>query len=107
MNNEPRAYTSEEVRNKLLAHIRMMVKYWADDRVLHSTQRTTERRLEGLAFSILAMLDGCSNDLPAFTLIPSPHPDDKQYHIENDENWFESEPLNFMLHEFYYEHDQQ
>jgi hypothetical protein len=55
-------------------------------------------RLEGFAFSVCSMLDGCAA-LPAFDLIPHPCPEDKEYHIENGENWWVPVPLPGMLHD--------
>lgn len=94
---ESRAYTDEEVRDQILRHIKALVGYWANE---NSVQDPKEK-LDGLAFSILSMLDGCSLHLPAFNLVPDPHPDDKEYHQENGDNWYESNPLSFHLHEYY------
>ena len=69
-----RAYTAEEIRNKFLGYIRHLVWYWDT----HADDRNTRGKLSGLAFSILAMLDGCAIDIPAFLIVPSPHPEDKQ-----------------------------
>lgn len=95
----PRAYTSEEVRDQILDHLRDLVDYWADPDIAKGYD--TKERLSGLAFSILATLDGCS-DLPAFTLVPCPHEDDKEFHISEGENYFDSTPVNFALHEFWH-----
>ena len=79
-----REKTVEEVQQDLLEHIWYMIEYWEkDNRAL-----TLRDKLEGLAHSILAALDGCSMALPGFAIIPNPHPDDKQYYIENGEDWY-------------------
>lgn len=98
----PRAYTAEEVRDKLLAHVRAMVAYW-DTVTTNEGPMTQRERLDGLAFSILVMLDGDTMDLPAFDLYPAPHPEDKAFHQQEGENWFDPEcPVSYALHEFYY-----
>ena len=75
--------TEDEVREEFLAHIRMLVKYW-------NTQpdRDCEGKLNGLAFSILAMLDGCSTDICGFIVAPHVHEDDKQHCIEHGEDYY-------------------
>ena len=93
-----RPYTKKEVREKFLKQIRCIVDYWAsqDD---HSVKDCCD----GVAFSILNIFDGTSGGLPAFDIIPSPHPDDKAFSQEEGENWFEPIVINddCMLHELY------
>jgi hypothetical protein len=63
----------------------MLVEYW-DTLKCDKTQR---ERLEGLAFSILSTIDGCSMNLPQFLLVPNPHSTDKEWRIaEHYENYF-------------------
>lgn len=94
--DETRALTEEEVRNLFLEHIKNMIEYWLAE------NRTEKRKLEGLAFSILVAIDG-ETDLPAFKLIPDPHPEDKQDHIDNGENWFPDDiDIAGCLHELFY-----
>lgn len=84
-----RAYTEEEIRDQFLRHVRTLSRYWAGlDGSNVEEDRSTEDRLDGLAFSILAAIDGSSTWLPGFKLIPNPHPDDKAYHKERDENYY-------------------
>ena len=99
----PRAYTAEETADKLIAAIRATAAYWA---ALPSFDRATGRwmttndRCEGVAFSILSILDGCSLDLPGFDLVATPHPDDKAFMIAEGCNWVEPGcKLSFALHE--------
>lgn len=108
---EPRAYTAEEARDMLLQHIRQTAKYWAN---LPATDRATGRemtmqdRCEGVAFSILSALDGCSASLPAVDLVLRPHEEDKAYNIENGDNWFEpGATISTMLHEHFFCGDPQ
>jgi hypothetical protein len=79
-----REKTTEEVRTEFLQHIRGAVNYWANLKGEH----TIEDRCEGVAFSILVAIDGCSSGLPAFILAPIPHESDKQFSIDNNENYF-------------------
>jgi hypothetical protein len=99
-------YTEEEVREQLLKHVHSLISYWENE------ERRPEVRdkLSGLAFSILTMLDGCSIDLPRFIVAPDPHPRDKDYHKDNDENWYaencESDvccDISGCLHELFHE----
>lgn len=77
-------YTADEVQEQFLNHIRMLVDYWGEE----SSNHTQTERLSGLAFSILSAIDGCSASLPGFVLAPLPHEDDKQYNINNGENYY-------------------
>lgn len=81
-----RVFTNDEVREQFLAQVRGMIDYWDE-----LPKKTTTERLEGLAFSILADIDGCG-PLPSFILAPSPHEDDKAYHQSNGSNWFPFSP---------------
>lgn len=93
--SEPRAYTAEEVRDMLLEQFVHVARYWAGQ-----TEQTVEQRCEGVVFSILTTLDGCSMNLPAFDLALQPAPEDEDYCKEQGENWFEpGMKLDFALHE--------
>lgn len=83
--SEPRAYTKEEVQGFLLSHLSSLVDYWDTAKEAGSQKE----RLGGLAFSILAVIDGASICLPAIDLVLRPHPDGKKYHQDQDEDWFE------------------
>jgi len=103
---KPRPYTQEEVRDRLLDHLRALAKYWAD--LPDIDPRTGEvlthkSRCDGLIFSVLSTLDGCSFELPAMALVLRPHPDDAVFQHENGDNWFEpGMEIDDMLHELYY-----
>lgn len=90
----PRQWTQKEMRDMFLDHIWGMVKYWStveSKPMPHEPNpqpKTVEERLDGLAFSILVMLDGCSGGMPAFELYPAPHPADKEYCQDQGENWW-------------------
>lgn len=82
--NEPREWTVDEVREKFLEAVRRRVEYWEKETRVASVRD----RLDGLAFTILAMLDGSSMEMPGFVLIPCPHEDDKKYLQSQGENWY-------------------
>lgn len=81
-------YTEEEVLEEVRAHIRTMINYWATVQLDRPSKDTLEYRLEGLSHSLMSMFDGCAADLPGFIVAPRPHEDDKQYHIDNNENYY-------------------
>lgn len=79
-----REYTMEEVREIFLRHVHHLIDYWEDE----GEAVTSRDRLEGLAHSLLAMLDGCSADAPGFIVAPLPHKDDKERLESLGENWY-------------------
>ncbi len=81
--------TEEEVREEFLSQIRTYVEYWSN-----VNEYDTKRKLEGLAFSILNIIDGCTS-LPGFILSPIINEEDRQYHIDNGEDYY---PDDRMLH---------
>lgn len=94
-----RAYTEEEVQEKFLNHIRLLVEYWS------GIEDYSKRQvLDGLAFSILNIFDGTTLELPALDISCSPHPEDKEYHQKEGENWYEPGMIinDCMLHEMWY-----
>jgi hypothetical protein len=100
----PRALTEDEVRDQLLEYVWAMIHYWEKGKVL-----TTQEKLEGLAFSLLSMLDGDSANLPRFIVAPNPHPSDVDYRRQENENYFPENlgthaacNLGGSLHEFFY-----
>jgi hypothetical protein len=94
-----RAYTEEEIREALLKKIWMYIDYWYKE----SRVSDTREKLEGLAFSLLAMLDGSNADIPGFKIIPSPHKDDKKYHIHLGENYYpDNVDIGGFLHELFH-----
>jgi|SRR5579875_117459 len=80
-------YSRAEVREKFRSGIRGIVDYWA-----MLPGKTDHERCEGVAFSILAAIDGCSAALPRFLLVPAPHPDDKRFCEQRGENWYPEPP---------------
>jgi len=97
----PIAYTAEEVRQKFLEYIWCLIRHWDT----HSADKRAA--LEGIAFSVLAMLDGDSAELPRFVVAPDPHPDDRESRIQRGEKWFPESPeveydISGGLHEFFH-----
>lgn len=98
MSAEPRPWTEDECRQKLLAYVWEMVEYWENE----TRRPDTHGKLTGLAFSLLVMLDGGSG-LPGWTVAPSPHPDDEAFHKERGENWWPTGvDVAGSLHELFY-----
>jgi len=78
-----RAKTAEEVRAEFLDCLRSNISYWA------TREGMPEReKLEGLTFSFLTLLDGVSG-MPCFDLLIRPHSDDKQFHIDEGQDYYE------------------
>ncbi len=92
-----RAWTEEEVRAKVLDHVAAMTRYWENE----SRAPTTREKLEGLAHSMLVMLDGGAMGVPKFTVTPDPHPSDRQFHIDEGANYFPEKDCDIAgpLHE--------
>lgn len=93
-----RAKTAEEARKDFLDQIRVYVDYW-------SGADSDRWRLNGLAFSILNMLDGTSG-LPSFDLVLRPHPDDQEFCEQEGEDWYEPGQVinaDVYLHELWSE----
>lgn len=83
-----REYTKDEVREMFYSHIRSLINYWAVIKLDHTNDDTVKYRMEGLMHSFLNMLDGNTLDMPSFIVAPYPHEDDKQYHIDNNKDYF-------------------
>jgi hypothetical protein len=97
----PHELTRPEVQERFLRQVWAMVDYWAaEDR-----KPDPRDKLEGLAFSILVILDGESTALPPFAVAPSPHPDDREFHQQRDEDWFPESGCDIAgnLHERFHE----
>ena len=79
-----RPYTPEEVREMFLDNVKGLCRYWAG-----VERDSVQEQLEGLAFSLLNMFDGTSASMPAMGIVLRPHPDDKQFHEHQGDNYFE------------------
>jgi len=91
--DKPRAYTAEEITREYLQQMMGVAAYWA-----RKPDQTPLQMCEGVVFSILCALDG-SSVLPGTKTLVAPHPEDKQYHIENGENWYEPGTEISLAHE--------
>lgn len=60
-------YTADEIRQQMVEHIDRMVTYWAELPGL-----STEDRCDGVAFSVLTMLDGAGALPPMLMSVCSP-----------------------------------
>ena len=81
--DKPREYTEKEFRDIFLEHIWDMVEYWST-----LEEKEEKDKLQGLAFSILSMLDGSNAELPRCIVAPDPN--------RNDRAWYESRKENFF-----------
>lgn len=99
MNNKPRAWTEEEVRQQFLDHIRIIRDYW-----LNLPDKTEAEKMDGLCFSFLTLIDGCGMSLPAINLSLSPHKDDKDFSIKYGENYYQPGMVfnDCYLHDIWY-----
>lgn len=79
-----REYTPEEVREKFLKTVWGQIEYWENEKRSPSSRE----KLEGLAHSIFALIDGKVAFTPAFILAPLPHKDDKDYLRQQGENFY-------------------
>ena len=104
-----REYTTSEVRNIFLEYIHQNIHYWETIKSEHDYN--THEKLEGLAFSILAALDGVAGGLPTFIVAPLPSKDDKQFHISEGDNYYPENheiedkikcDISGSLHELFY-----
>lgn len=78
-----REKTPAEFREALLEHVYDMVGEWES-----LPGKTVRARLEGLAHSMLAMLDGASIGVPKCIVAPDPHPEDRRYLRARGEDWW-------------------
>lgn len=96
---EPRAYTEDEIRRQFLDHVWVTALYWSRA----NGGGDALDRITGFAHSMLAAIDGAAASLPAFKLVPDPHPDDKQFHIDEGENYYPDDvDIAGSLHELMY-----
>lgn len=104
MADEPRAYTSDELRDRLLDHVRTITEFWADPKL----DRDIQERCNGVAFSILAMLDGSSEGIPCVDLVFQPTDAAKDYDIKQGQNWIEpGTVVADTLHDHFYWRDKE
>ena len=93
MNNQ---YTNEESVSMFLDSVKVLASYWAKQ------DGTKEEVCDGLAFSILSMIDGCAS-LPPIDLVFCVDDVDRKYALESGQKHHGNEAFNssVMLHEMY------
>lgn len=94
-------YTKEEVLKLFMDQTRTIANYWSK-----VEGRTEKEKIEGAIFTLLNSIDGMGYPFVAMDLVLRPHPDDKNYHIENGDDYYEDGmAINdcVYLHELFYE----
>jgi hypothetical protein len=83
-------YTKEEMQQMFIDKMHSTADYWSALPVDPGETMTTaiQRRVSGVVFSVLVVLDGGSADLPGFSVIPQPHETDKDYQIAEGERYW-------------------
>ena len=77
--------SKKEMQYVFIHELVSIVEYWVNLKGV-----SEKEKCKGVAFSIMNIFDGTSGGFPcAIDLVLNPHPDDKQYCIENDENYIE------------------
>lgn len=96
------AISKEEMRELFLDQIRVICDYWANE----SRQEDIKGKIDGAAFSMLNMFDGCSGGFPcAVDLVMRPHEDDKQFNIDGGDDYvLDGQVINddCYLHDLFY-----
>lgn len=76
--------TKEQVREEFLRTINGIVRHWANTPLIGypEHEKNIYTRCEGVAFSIMSLLDGCVGGIPGFIVAPCPHPEDKEFALK-------------------------
>lgn len=67
---ESKIYTREEGAKLFVQKVSTLVDYWKKVESAPEGKSVSDFRVEGVAHSILATIDGCSVDMPAYKLVP-------------------------------------
>lgn len=99
----PHEKTLEEVRDAFLDQVWVLINWWETE----GRVPDVGEKLQGLAHSILVLIDG-GGALPPFVLAPDPHPDDREFWKELGEDWYPETPevatdIGGSLHEFFHQ----
>lgn len=81
--------TKEEARERFLKEVWNIVWCWEK----RAPDKTQLERLEGVAFSILTLLDGDVGTHPGYLVIPNETPEDQQWRKDQGDDWY---PLNVV-----------
>ena len=95
-----RAYTKEEAKAHFLKKVRDVAEHWAT-----LPNKTEIERCNGVAFSILNIIDG-NTEFPIVDLTLRVHGKDKEACLEESENFYQNGMVfnnDCYLHEEYYE----
>ena len=87
-------------RDMFIDHLKSVVQYWKNE----SRASDADSKLDGVLHSFLCVLDGVSSH-PSIDLVLRPHPDDKAYHEEQDEDYYVDVMVindDVMLHDLLY-----
>lgn len=89
-----RELTNAEVRENFLREVRDISQYWTG-RVIdreppldNATRKIVLERVNGALYSLLSSLDGNSGAVPGFRVIPRTSPSDRQYDIDQEEDYY-------------------
>lgn len=101
---EEKIYTTQEVKEKFLNQVKLIANTW-----LSYENKSKEEAVNGAIFSVLALIDGCSVDLPGFILAPITSRENqidakengmKYYMLNDQESVFND--IGGSLHDQYY-----
>jgi hypothetical protein len=94
-----RVKTRDEVQREFVEYARAMIRFWANEPLQREGRPiTTQERVSGVVHSIFVAIDGCSDGLPPFSLVPQ-NGDEAR---EGDEDWYPEEDIGGGLHEELY-----
>ena len=91
--------TVEQTREDFLGTVHRIADYWAS-----CSNRTPQQYCDGVAFSILTLLDGCHAGFPATNISVQPHEEDEDFCKSIGDDWYETGMVfnDCYLHDLYY-----
>lgn len=84
LGHNPRALTVWEARTRFLNHVMGIIHHWEYE----SRTPDLHGKMEGMAFSMLVMLDGGSGDMPGFIVAPRGTKEDEEFIASIGEDWW-------------------
>lgn len=102
---EPREYTREEVVRQLVESFAKDAHYWSTVK-LEKGRDNVAYRCDGVAFSILSMLDGCDIGMPGFLLSVNSDEEDAEWRIKRGINYYNPDEFvnsREMMHDLYHD----
>lgn len=94
-----RRLSSQQACDRFLSLVRETTQAWAGYDAINEQQRC-----DGIAFTVLNIIDGHIGSFPHLELVANPHRDDKAYQIEQGDNYYEEGMVindECALHEWY------